>query len=78
LRTKDLLIRVKIDSTCGKYDGIDGIKEFKNLQDAIWYCWKIADEPVIVSKPWKWDNEMKNQIKQDYDFDLEIYDDYRE
>jgi hypothetical protein len=72
------VIKVKIDSTSGKYD-IDGIKDFENLQNAIWYCWKISDgSNVIVHKPSNWDHELKKEIKPNYDFDLEIYDHYRE
>jgi uncharacterized protein YcnI len=77
------MIKVKIESTNHKYD-TQGIKEFEHLEDAIWACWRLADnnddyyDGVIVAKPEQWDHETKRFIKPDYDFELEIYNAYRE
>ena len=75
-------MKVRIESTSHTYK--EELKEFDHLENAIWYCWNLVDknhdyaDGIIVSKPFNYDFNLKKFVKSDHDFDLEIYDGYRE
>lgn len=77
------MIRVAIESTSGIIK--DYVKEFNNLEDAINYCRSLKsrdsfdENPIIVTKPEDYYFTEKDKIPiTKIDWELEIYDDYRE
>lgn len=76
------MLRFRIEFTHDYGDKHEN-KEFQNIYEALNYCWSIAPEyefeEIIIKKPHKYNYDKKcDELQTDRDYDLEIYDTYRE